>query len=162
MSKDGIINRLNEVMTQKAEKAEPIVHEFIITCDGGALNNQGPNPIGYGSFLVEIPSRGFVSSIRKESFGQGVTNNEAEYRIIIEALILLHDVIAAEGERPNEKAILIRTDSQLVIGHMVDGWKINATHLAETYKRLSELIRMFKRVDFEKVSGERMKEILGH
>ena len=72
--------------------------------------------------IVYEDGRTFVAEI-----GSG-TNNEAEYRALIEAL-----------KTCNENDI-INTDSQLLVGHLTKGWKVNAENLKEHYKQAKELL----------------------
>ena len=136
--------------------------DFIITADGGSLGNGTEDAIGYGSFIVQ---RGY-SDIRSKqfhhTFGDGVTNNEAEYRIVIEALIKVKDAIEASGHKTIDHSILIKTDSALIIGQCSKGWKINALNLIPLRLELRGLMIEFSKVEFEKVSGDEMKSILGH
>ena len=166
MIKMGDLEKISERL--EVSMAEPVaparVHHFIAYCDGGALDNQKVNgeSIGYGSFIIEIPSRGFVSPQKRISYGPGFTNNEAEYRAIINALEMIRDVIQAEGARTSAYNVLIMTDSQLVIGHMTLGWRVKAANLISYRQQLAGAVDWFGNVDFNKISGEKMKEILGH
>jgi ribonuclease HI len=160
-----IMSRMAENLDSKLEpKEEPIDPHFVITCDGGALDNQQNNgvSVGYGSYFIEIPGRKFKSATKREEFGAGITNNEAEYMIAIAALDTLKDVIEAEGGNCRDYVVEIRTDSQLVIGHMSKGWKLNAQNLRVHYYELRGRLKMYKGITFTKVAGDQMKEIIGH
>jgi ribonuclease HI/probable phosphoglycerate mutase len=56
------------------------------------------------------------------------TNNEAEYLALIEAL------------RSCNEGDVINTDSELLVGQLTKGWKVNAENLREYYKRAKALI----------------------
>ena len=65
---------------------------YEIVFDGGSLGNPG---LGYGSY--EITTEGAVlHRVERQEYGQGVTNNQAEYRSLIGALAWLLDHL---GER---------------------------------------------------------------
>jgi ribonuclease HI len=136
--------------------------DFIITADGGSLGNGTKESIGYGSFIVERGSSETKSVQFQRTFGAGITNNESEYRIVIEALIKVKDAIEASGHKATDYSILIKSDSALVIGQCSKGWKINAANLWPLFTNLMLLIGVFKVVQFEKLSGDEMKVILGH
>jgi ribonuclease HI len=98
----------------------------------------------------------------RHTFGAGITNNEAEYMIAIEALKLIQSVLETSGESVINTSILIKSDSALVIGQCSLGWKIKVVHLRALNAGLMNLINKFGNVEFEKLSGDVMKSILGH
>ena len=135
---------------------------FVITADGGSLGNGTKDSVGYGSFIVERGGSETKSVQFRRTFGVGVTNNEAEYMIVIEALKLIQSVLEASGESVINNSILIKSDSALVIGQCSLGWKIKVDHLRSLNIGLMDLINKFGNVKFEKLSGDVMKSILGH
>ena len=138
------------------------MYDFIITADGGSLGNGTNDSIGYGSFIVERVDPKTMSKQFRHTFGAGITNNEAEYMIVIEALKLIKSVLEASGESVINTSILIKLDSTLVIGQCSLGWKIKVDHLRSLNIGLMSLINKFGNVEFEKLSGDKMKSILGH
>ena len=98
----------------------------------------------------------------RHTFGAGITNNEAEYMIVIEALRLIKSVLEASGEIVKSNSILIKSDSALVIGQCSNGWKVKAATIMPLFTELMNLINEFGNVEFEKISGDKMKSILGH
>ena len=98
----------------------------------------------------------------RHTFGVGITNNEAEYMIVIEALKLIKSVLEASGHRTKDSSISIYSDSMLVIGHCSRGWKIKAKNLVPLFTELMNLINEFGKIEFIKISGNLMKSILGH
>ena len=135
---------------------------FIITADGGSLGNGTEDSIGYGSFIIQRGESKDKSIQFRETFGAGITNNEAEYRIVIEALTKIKGAIEASGHKIGNQSILVRTDSALVIGQCSIGWKVKAMNLRPLNLELRDLMSEFYNVLFEKVSGDKMKSILGH
>jgi len=133
---------------------------FIVTCDGGSLGNGTENSEGYGSFLVEMPGQDsrFTSS---RGYGQGVTNNEAEYLALLDALIHIKTAFESAATDLKTIHITVRTDSNLIIGHLTQGWKVKPS-LLYCVNSAKDLIAVFGSVTFDKISGQRMKEILGH
>jgi len=136
--------------------------DFIITADGGSLGNGSEDSIGYGSFIVERVNPVAKSKQFRHTFGRGITNNEAEYMIVIEALKLIQSVLEASGETVIKHSVLINSDSALVIGQCSLGWKIKASRIWPLHHELMNLIDKFSKVEFKKFSGDEMKVILGH
>jgi ribonuclease HI len=134
---------------------------FILTCDGGSRGNGSPNSEGYGSFMVQIPdNESSLSNTRQ--YGTGVTNNEAEYMSLIDALEHVSrsfDSVAADVKTIK---LTIRMDSATVIGHMSMGWRIKAPNLMPLAVKARDLINSFGKVTFEKIKENKMKEIIGH
>jgi len=155
---DKIMANLDKRLKTPEEVKDP---DFVIICDGGSLNNQA-DKIGYGSYIIGIPKRNFQSAIKRMEYGPGVSNQEAEYMIAIDALGVLEDIISAEGGRCKDYTVEIRTDSQLVIGHMSKGWKLNASNLRTWYHELKGKLDEYKGFLFTKVPEQQMKQIVGH
>jgi ribonuclease HI len=83
--------------------------------------------------------------------GHEVTSNYAEYTALAEALKKLK-ALGLEGD------ILIRSDSQLLIGQMSKGWKVKGGMYVEKLKEARELMRNFGSVTFEWVPREQNSE----
>lgn len=62
-----------------------------------------------------------------EEVGVG-TNNEIEYRALIEAL------------RNCNNGDVINTDSQLLVGHLIKGWRVGAENLKDYYNQAKKLL----------------------
>lgn len=95
---------------------------MIVYCDGGCSKNGTPQQRGYGSYKI-----GDFPVVTKQ-FGC-VTNNEAEYLALINAL----EACAEMGiQRP-----VIKSDSRLMVSQIKGDWKITGPHL----RRLCNLAR---------------------
>lgn len=138
------------------------MHDYIIVADGGSLGNGTAHSIGYGSFVVEVPSQNFVSQRLKRNFGIGITNNEAEYMIVIAVLEFMLRGIKNGMASAADRSICIKTDSQLVVGQLTQGWKVNAENLRPLYRKVIDLMKEFSLVLFQKIDGKEVKRILGH
>jgi len=136
--------------------------DFIITADGGSLGNGTENSIGYGSFIVECVNPNTKSRQFRYMFGTGITNNEAEYMILIEALKFIKSILEASGDSVTNHSIHIKSDSALVVGQCSLGWKVTALNLRSLNTELMALVNTFNKVEFVKISGDLMKSILGH
>lgn len=133
---------------------------YIVTCDGGSLGNGTEDSIGYGSYMINIP--GNVGKITKLNFGEGVTNNQAEYLTLLNALSHMKDAFTAAAQPPKSIELTVRTDSQLMKGQVCEGWKVKAEHLRPLVLEVQALCQYFSTVKFVKITGDEMKEILGH
>jgi len=134
-----------------------------IICDGGARNNQTPEKReAFGSFIIK-PSPELVPSppiIHKRFYGNR-TNNEAEYMALIDALTWIKEKYKYVDN------LIIKTDSQLLIGHLSQGWRVKEPRLRELYTKASYLItdivtHPLTEVKFEKIHEAEMKQIIGH
>lgn len=136
------------------------MYEFAITCDGGSRNNQVAKlREGYGSWMIAAPHK--TNKIRHREFGKGVTNNEAEYMALIGALEEISDAFTAVAADLKTIKLIVRTDSQLVIGHLTKDWKIKS-ELVPLVVKAKSLCQAFHSVAFEKIHEKDMKRILGH
>jgi ribonuclease HI len=131
-----------------------------VICDGGSRGNGSPGAIGYGSFMV-LAGGNTAGKNHSRQFGVGVTNNEAEYQALIAALQHIQGAFAAVGRDLKTVDLTIQTDSQLVIGHIRDKWKVKAS-LAQFVTRATYLCHLFSEFKFEKIKESEMKQILGH
>jgi len=133
---------------------------YTIYCDGGSLGNNDKTQLskGYGSFIIkpEIMEQRFM-----QRFGN-YTNNQAEYGAVIVALSYLRSACEVRGINYRNQDVIIRTDSQLVIGQLSKNWRIKSDNLISLNTRAQNEMRYFKSVKFEHISGVEMKKILGH
>ena len=89
---------------------------FEIVFDGGSLGNPGK---GYGSY--EITHRGDVLRHTRHEYGDNITNNQAEYQTLIEALKWLASDI---GVNAKSAKVVVHGDSLLVINQLTGKWKV--------------------------------------
>lgn len=133
---------------------------FTIVCDGGSLgNNTKGGGEGYGSFVIwpDIMTKKFM-----QHFGAGVTNNEAEYRILIVALEYLKATLENSGINLKETSVDVRTDSALVCGQLGANWKVKAANLLPLVAQANNLSRAFAAVNFIPTNRENIVKVLGH
>jgi ribonuclease HI len=90
------------------------------------------------------------------------TNNQAEYGAVIAALSYLKAACQVKGINYQNQDVIIRTDSQLVIGQLSKNWKVKSANLLPLVARAHDEMHWFKSVKFEHISGVEMKKILGH
>jgi ribonuclease HI len=83
--------------------------------------------------------------------GYDVTNNFAEYMALVEALRKLKE-LRSEGD------IVIRSDSQLLVGQMAKGWEVKGGGYLGKLKEARELLKEFGSIKFEWIPRERNGE----
>jgi ribonuclease HI len=83
--------------------------------------------------------------------GRGVTSNFAEYTALAEALKKLK-ALKVRGD------VLVRSDSQLLVGQMSEGWKVKGGMYVEKMKEVRDLLKDFGSVRFEWVPREKNRE----
>lgn len=98
----------------------------VFWCDGGCLfqDASGRKREAYGSF-----SDG--TTVRRFTFPNLNTSNESEYQTLIELLSTL----------PSGSAPVVHTDSKLLRGQLVRGWRVKTENLKPLHKRARELMR---------------------
>ena len=83
--------------------------------------------------------------------GYDVTSNYAEYAALEAALSKLKS-LRIEGD------VLVRSDSQLLVGHMSEGWKVKGGMYVEKLKAVQDLLKEFGSVRFEWIPREKNQE----
>ena len=83
--------------------------------------------------------------------GYEVTNNYAEYSALVEALKKLKE-LKVEGD------ILVRSDSQLLVGQMSKGWEAKGGGYLQKLKEAKDLLKEFGSIRFEWVEREKNEE----
>jgi ribonuclease HI len=120
---------------------------FYAYIDGLAMpGNPGTGTFGYVIYEGE----------RKVGEGEGlagfnVTNNYAEYAALAAALGKLKE-LKVEGD------IVVRSDSQLLVGQMSKGWSVKGGGYLEKLKEARDLLREFGSVRFEWIPREKNAE----
>jgi len=131
--------------------------DLSIVCDGGSLGNPGR---GYGSY--RLSDRTGASRLVRLEFGDGVTNNQAEYRTLIAAIDAAIERAAALGQRPEDLCLQIRTDSQLLVEQLTGRWKVRHPALKPLHARASALVARFGRHDIAWQPRAQTVRVLGH
>jgi ribonuclease HI len=130
--------------------------DYTIIFDGGSRGNPGE---GYGSY--ELRTRG-GRHIERLSFGDHVTNNEAEYRTLIAALRAVLAHLAASDADPKTRTLAVRGDSQLVIFQVTGKWKVRTPHIRPLHAEATALLARFKRADVQWHPRAMSVRTLGH
>ena len=83
--------------------------------------------------------------------GRDVTSNFAEYTALVEALKKLKS-LRIEGD------VLVKSDSQLLVGQMSEGWKVKGGVYLEKLKEARELLKEFGSIQFQWIQREENQE----
>ncbi len=131
---------------------------YLIIFDGGSKGNPGR---GYGSYALVRCDTG-EQKIRRLELGDNVTNNEAEYRTLIEALRALIGIIRAHGKDPRRYRVEVRGDSQLVVNQLTGAWKARDKRMRVLRDEALSLLQQFG--EYRVVHQDRREtvRVLGH
>lgn len=128
-----------------------------IIFDGGSKGNPG---YGYGSYALRWP--GQSQQIVQLQFGDGVTNNEAEYDTLIAALEAVQKRLRESGADPMTARLDIRGDSQLVINQVRGEWKCSDERMRARRDRVRILLRELGAWELVYHARENSVRVLGH
>ncbi|MDQ3250229.1 MAG: ribonuclease HI family protein, partial [Chloroflexota bacterium] len=109
---------------------------IVIIFDGGSKGNPGQ---GYGSYTLRWP--GAQQQIVRLRFGDGVTNNEAEYDTLIAALQAVLKRLQENGADSATARLDIRGDSLLVVNQVQGKWKIKEARMQARCEQVRLLLK---------------------
>lgn len=125
--------------------------------DGGSVGNPGDS---YGSFRWRLAD-GPLSAPGRRRFGYG-TNNQAEYKALIEGLKSLLNELSSKGTRPADVKLAIRGDSRLVLKQLAGEWKVKNAALRELHSSATSLMAKFSGVQMVHHARSETVRALGH
>lgn len=131
--------------------------ELELIFDGGSKGNPGP---GYGSFRLSV--NGEHHPVMELDFGNDVTNNQAEYRTMIEGLKHTIKLLRTHGVSPSTVSINVKTDSKLVVEQVNGRWKIRNEGLKPLSAEARSLLNQFGRPSLTWHPRKKSVEVLGH
>ncbi|MFZ6035931.1 MAG: ribonuclease HI family protein [Patescibacteria group bacterium] len=108
--------------------------------DGGARGNPGPAGTGYVIF------RGNERIAAGGSYIGTATNNQAEYRAVIEGLSKAHQL--------GIRSLDVYMDSELIVNQLLRKFKIKDPELGKLFIKAWNLMQQFTRVTFTHVPRE--------
>lgn len=139
------VKELIESLGGEKAKAEQVVVKgknlsdlVMINVDGASRGNPGPAAAAAVAFSPD----GEELLSRSVYLGK-VTNNEAEYRAVLEGLKLALELAA--------KRVLIRMDSELVYRQIIGEYRVKSPHLFGYCEEVKELEKRFDECRFERV-----------
>jgi len=113
--------------------------------DGGARGNPGPAGIG-----VVIKNKGGQTIKEIGKFIGNTTNNEAEYRALIEGLVACLDKTISE--------VGCYSDSKLVVNQLNGDFKVKNAKIRTFYKEVKRLERNFDKVTYTYIPRDKNTE----
>ena len=126
--------------------------KIIIYTDGGSRGNPGPAAIG----TVFCNERGEIFKKYSQYLGDGLTNNEAEYRAVIFALNKFKSLFGKKLAQNSE--LEIRSDSELLTNQLNGKYKILEPKIQSFFLTIWNLKLDFKKIKFRYISREKNKE----
>jgi ribonuclease HI len=132
--------------------------DYVLVFDGGSKGNPG---LGYGSYAI-TRTKDSAQRLERLEFGDGYTNNEAEYDTLIAALRDLISRIEEAGRQPREYAVEVRGDSALVIYQLQGRWKVKEPRMRDRWDQASRLLQRLGAVELKTQPREESVRILGH
>lgn len=121
-----------------------------IYSDGGSRNNPGPSAIGAVIIFSD------KSKVELQKYIGIATNNVAEYKAIFEALKNVKKSL--ENAKLKQTIIDCYLDSELVVKQLNREYKVKNADLLKIYLKIEEIIRGFKKVNFNHIKREKNKE----
>ncbi len=125
--------------------------------DGGSVGNPGDS---YGSFRWRVAD-GPLSAPGRRRFGYG-TNNQAEYKALVEGLKSLLNELSSNGTRPADVELAILGDSRLVLKQLAGEWKVKNAALRELHSSAKSLMAKFGGVQMVHQARSETVRALGH
>ena len=127
--------------------------------DGGTLD--GKTGVGYGSYEFRHPASGrcLLEQIDLDDIGGLVTNNEAEYLTLIQAL---HRLRALYGDRCDRIELAVIGDSQIVLRQVSGAYGCNTATLAALRDAALALLGPFRGWEVTWVPRAEMVTVFGH
>ena len=130
---------------------------IVIIFDGGSKGNPG---LGYGSYALRWP--GLQQQIVQLTFGQGVTNNEAEYDTLIAALEAVRNKLRDARADLSTAHLEIRGDSLLVVNQVLGEWKCSDERMRGRRDRVRAILHDFGDWKLAHHDRENSVRVLGH
>jgi len=130
---------------------------YEIVFDGGSKGNPGR---GYGSYIIYSKGSTLVEQqLSFDHLGNAVTNNQAEYMTLIDALERL--AMERSGKLA-QTSVTVRGDSQLVINQVAGRWKVKNEGLRPLQQRAKRLLDSFGSHQLTWHERSNSVRILGH
>ena len=123
--------------------------KIIVYTDGGSRGNPGKAAVG----VVFCDETGKITHKFGEYLGDGLTNNEAEYRAVIMAFKKLREMFS-----PAETHVESRSDSQLLVNQMSGRFKIKNDNIRSFAVGIQKLAEDFAGVSYVAIPREKNSE----
>lgn len=134
--------------------------DYVVICSEVALGNGSADAQGSGRYILK--ARGRKQATVQVELGRGVTNNEAEYQVLIAALEDLLSRIEKGGRDSEHFSILVSTDALIVVNQVAGKWQVKAPGLQPLCNKVRELLGKFGNVVIGKAAREDPAAMFGH
>ena len=124
-----------------------------------AFNEETSAPPNQPTMMEKITSNGSVLRHIRHEYGNNVTNNQAEYQTLIEALKWLQNEI---GDSRKSASIAVFGDSLLVINQLQGKWKVKNEGLRPLVREAIQLISGFGHLTLNWHARSNSVKRLGH
>ncbi|CAM9794264.1 unnamed protein product [Ectocarpus sp. 6 AP-2014] len=123
------------ISTSSAKPGRQRSTTHLLQFDGGSRGNPGPS--GCGAVLYRLAESGEREEVWSSSvwIGEKRTNNEAEYRGLIEGLIA--------AEKLGIKRLSVEGDSKLVIQQMLGNYKVTSPKMRPLFREATTISKAF-------------------
>ena len=121
-----------------------LLDSVTVYSDGGSRGNPGPSAIGV---LVYSPSGNPLAQVG-ELIGNG-TNNQAEYAALLKGLGI--------ASRFTKGEVHCHSDSELLVKQLSGKYKVKNSVIKETFKKVKEAEKSFKKVTYKHVKRDNPK-----
>jgi ribonuclease HI len=135
--------------------------DYTLYCDGVCSGNGTESARTFASYSLEART-GQRQIVRLTDLPGVTTNNEAEYVAFVSALVDLRGRIERAGKSPRAYSVAARTDSQLLVGQLTQGWQVKSANLRLLVDEANVLMQTFGRCDLVKVPRKEIVRVLGH
>jgi ribonuclease HI len=112
--------------------------DYVLVFDGGSEGNPGR---GYGSYAIIAGGR---TDVKRVTFSDGMTNNEAEYATLLHALDDVQGRIERDSQLPEAFSIEVRGDSALVLNQVSGEWRAKDERMRLMRDSVRRALRRFK------------------
>lgn len=137
-----------------ATTEEQMVHVFYV--DGGLLGKRNPCPEGVRwSVYYQPPLAATGRVVRRGSTRAYHTNNEAEW-------LAVHAALRYARKRCPKAALVIRSDSQIVVNQFKGRWRFHVRTLRRLAETAWQLSREFSQCRLEWVPRNELVRRVGH
>ena len=112
------------------------IHRIILEFDGASRNNPY-GPAGCGFVVYEMDwdgSKGNLIHEENEYLGYNVSNNQAEYKGLINGLVLIYNYY-------NFRGLYIRGDSEIVIHQLNGNYAVGSPNISHLYEVAKQSIQ---------------------
>ena len=110
------------------------MNKIFINVDGGSRNNPGQAAIG----VVFSNEKGDSIKEYSEYLGDGITNNEAEYRAAIISLQKLKQFLGKELAKKSN--VELRSDSEFLVKQLKGEYKVEQPHIQQLFLELWNML----------------------